>query len=72
LESVSQETALAIEALTEEIAGLRRAMDRQVDLLLELVKLQQENLIEVSEGKSGEIPEDGPGEGMYCEILASN
>ena len=63
---------MPIQALAEEVAGLWRAMERQSELLLELVKLWQGNPVEELERELGEIPEDVPGVGMYCEGSVSN
>jgi len=47
-----------VEALVEVSRPLR-AIERQSELLLELVKLQQGNLVEEMERKPGEIQENG-------------
>jgi len=62
----------AVEALVEEVSRLQRAMERQSELLLELVKLQQGNPVEEPEREPGEILEDVPEGGMYCESLVLN
>jgi len=71
-EEIPWAKTLTVEALVEEIAGLQRAMERQSELLLELVKLWQGNPVEELERELGEIPEDVPGVGMYCEGSVSN
>ena len=40
---------VSCQGLSGEVSRLHRAMERQAELLLELVKLQQGNLIDVSE-----------------------
>jgi len=58
-----------VEALTEEVTGLWRAMERQAELLPELVKLWQGNLVEDPEREPAETPENLPEVEMYCESL---
>ena len=58
---------LTVEALVEEVAGLQRAMERQSELLLELVKLQRGNPVEEPGREPGEILENGLEGGMYSE-----
>jgi len=70
LKIFSQAKASAVKALAEEVARLFRAMERQAELLLELVKLWQGNPIGKSERELGEIPENGPEVEVYCESLA--
>ena len=72
VEKVPWANVSSMEALVEEVTGLWRAMERQFELLLELVKLWQGNPAKEPEREPGEIPENGPGVEMYCESLALN
>jgi len=72
LEKNSWAKTLTVEALAEEVAGLQSAMERQLELLLELVKLQQGNQVEEPEREPGEILENGPEVEMCCKGLVLN